>query len=63
MFQLTCVVLSVRGLDILRSTVCLEEFVYPVTRRHIVLLASLYHVASTVMVLMVQILEAARNSR
>ena len=51
-----CAVLSVRGLDILRSTACLKQFVYLVARRHIVLLASLHHIASTVMVLMVQIL-------
>ena len=62
MFQITCAVLSDRGLDILWSTVCLREFVYPVARRHIVLLASL-HVASSVMVLMVPILETARGFR
>ena len=54
-------VFSVGGLDILRNTVCLMQFVYLVARRHIVLLASIHHIASTVMVLMAQILVTARN--
>ena len=63
MFQIPCAVLSVRGMDILRSTACLKQFVYPVTRRHIVLLSSPHHIASTVMVLMVQSLVTSRNFR
>ena len=39
------------------------QFEYPVVRRHIILLASLHHTASTVMVLMAQILVTARNFR
>ena len=51
MFQIPCALLNVRDYDLLRSTVCLKHFVYPVARRHIVLLASLHHIASTAQIL------------